>query len=321
MNWRVKALIQSSVALLPKSLSYRAYYSIQRRFGNLAAEPYMAKAATFAHLADLLERQNIRLDGISVFEVGTGRIPAMPLFFWLSGAGEVVTADLNPYLMESLTKEFISLISQSKDQIRETIGPRLHEDRLDALCRLASEPTTTLDDILRLANIKYLAPTDAGATDLPDSSIDLHFSNCVFEHIDEPNIVRILNEGRRIVKPNGTFIHHIDYSDHFSHSDRSISAINFLKYSDWAWHVLAGNRFMYCNRLRHDDFLGLYEKLNHRIVHCEASSPDGLLSTVHQIRPSLFKRFGAKSDEVLATTSAVVISKAEETTVATNTGL
>ena len=50
----------------------------------------------------------------------------------------------------------------------------------------------------------------------------------------------------------------VDYSDHFSHSDQTISSINFLRYSDDEWQRYAGNRYMYMNRLRHDDVLALF---------------------------------------------------------------
>jgi hypothetical protein len=35
MHWKLKARIQNAVSLLPSSLSYSAYYWLQRRFGGL----------------------------------------------------------------------------------------------------------------------------------------------------------------------------------------------------------------------------------------------------------------------------------------------
>jgi hypothetical protein len=65
---------------------------------------------------------------------------------------------------------------------------------------------------------------------------------------------KIINEGNRILSEEGLFVHLIDCSDHFSHNDKSISRINFLQYNVTQWNKLAGNRYVYVNRLRHDDF-------------------------------------------------------------------
>jgi len=77
-----------------------------------------------------------------------------------------------------------------------------------------------------------LSPGDAAETHFPDQCIDYHTSYAVFKHILKIVLKKILEEGNRIIKKHGFFVHNIDYSDHFSHSDKSISAINFLQYSD-----------------------------------------------------------------------------------------
>jgi hypothetical protein len=59
------------------------------------------------------------------------------------------------------------------------------------------------------------------------------------------------------VRAGGLFVHFIDHSDHFSHSDATISPINFLKHCESDWQGYAGNRYMYMNRLRHDDMIEL----------------------------------------------------------------
>ena len=105
-------------------------------------------------------------------------------------------------------------------------------------------------------NIEYIAPGDASKTRLPNACIDFQTSNAVsFEHILRSILVDIVKEGNRILRDCGLCVHRIDYSDHFSHTDKSISSINFLQYSDDEWDRYAGNRYMYMNRLRHDDYI------------------------------------------------------------------
>jgi len=49
-------------------------------------------------------------------------------------------------------------------------------------------------------------------------------------------------------------------SDHFQRQDKSITCINFLRYSEKKWSKIAGNQFVYCNRLRASDYFGLFEE-------------------------------------------------------------
>ena len=65
-----------------------------------------------------------------------------------------------------------------------------------------------------------------------------------------------------MLRHGGCFIHIVDFSDHFSHSDKSISSANFLRYNNEEWNKLAGNQFMYQNRLRIDDYIKLFTDAN-----------------------------------------------------------
>lgn len=69
-----------------------------------------------------------------------------------------------------------------------------------------------------------------------------------------------MKEAKRILKKDGTAIHFIDLSDHFQHQNKSITSINFLRYSEKGWDNIAGNEFAYCNRLRASDYLALFEE-------------------------------------------------------------
>ena len=55
-------------------------------------------------------------------------------------------------------------------------------------------------------------------------------------------------------------INYIDYGDHFSHTDDSISSLNFLQYSTNEWSRYGDSKFIYMNRLRHDDFEDIFNE-------------------------------------------------------------
>jgi SAM-dependent methyltransferase len=309
MHWKMKAMIQNAVGLLPSSASYGTYYWIQRRFGGLKHFDPVSRLESGIDTWKRIGAQGISPAGKVFFEVGTGRVPLAPLAFWLLGAEKTVTIDLNPYLKQELLVDSLGYIEQHQDQIRELFGDLLDQDRLDRLLTCSRDAPFDLNGFLELCRIDYIAPGDATATGLAENSIDFHTSFNVFEHIPPSILEGILREGNRIVKDQGLFVHRIDYSDHFSHSDRSISAINFLQYSDKRWGRYADNRYMYMNRLRHDDFLQMYQSVGHRILEVQPDVSADLRQLLQQATLPLDERFRSKPEEVLATTAAWITSQ------------
>src|SRR5262249_40313996 len=99
------------------------------------------------------------------------------------------------------------------------------------------------------------------------------------------------------------------YSDHFSHSDPSISAVNFLQYSDDEWQRYAGNRFMYMNRLRHDDVLALFEEVGHRMLAVTPAVDARSRQLLDAGAIRLNARFEAKSRELLSIRGSWLVSE------------
>jgi SAM-dependent methyltransferase len=231
-----------------------------------------------------------------------------PLAYWLMGAKGVVTIDLNPYMKAELTKECLHYIADHADEMRTLFGPLLIRKRFDALLYFLRQDDFELRNLLNLCHIVYIAPGDAAKTGLAPGAIDFHTSFNVFEHIPSNVLLAILTEGNRIIRSNGLFVHRVDYSDHFSHSDTRISPINFLQYSDAQWDRYAGNRYMYMNRLRHDDFLALFESARHTILATDATIDTASLQLLREGRLNVDARFGGKTIEVLATTESWIVS-------------
>lgn len=101
-------------------------------------------------------------------------------------------------------------------------------------------------------------------------------------------------------------LHRIDFSDHYSHVNQSISSCNFLKYSDKAHNLIAGNRFNYHNRLRVNDFIEIFESSGYKIIKLEKNIDLAALS----ILDSGFKlnnRFVDYKKEDLATSNAIFL--------------
>ncbi|SMN12505.1 hypothetical protein SPBRAN_1287 [uncultured Candidatus Thioglobus sp.] len=214
-----------------------------------------------------IKEQGIEPSEKVFFEVGTGRVPLVSLAYWLMGADKIISMDLNPSMKEELIIESPDYISQNQEEILSLFGALIIERRFEKLLQLSKSEKFKIIDFFKMCQISYIAPGDASDTQFSDQSIDFHTSYNVFEHIPKSMLKKILKEGNRIIKKDGLFIHIIDYSDHFSHSDKNISAINFLQYSDDDWDKYASNRYMYMNRIRHDDFLALFESSGQSTEH------------------------------------------------------
>jgi hypothetical protein len=165
-----------------------------------------------------------------------------------------------------------------------------------------------LQNLLDIMNVQYLAPADAGnLKQLPLGSIDYHVSNFVFEHIPPKVIARIMLEGKRLMRDNGLFVHLIDLSDHFSHSDKAISAINFLRFSDHTWMHYGGNRYTYHNRLRVNNFLQLFHDVGLQATQVKSIIDHRSLVELRQGFP-LDPQFQQNDDTINATTSVQIVA-------------
>lgn len=309
MNWKLKATIQNAIAFLPSAASYDAYYWVQRHFGGLRQVNPTSRLIAGIETWKRIQRHDHSPSGKVFLEIGTGRIPLVPLAYWLMGAESTISIDLNPYLKEELIAESLRYIPLNEDKILKLFGSLIDRRRFKDLLHFAKSPKLSTNEFLDLCQVNYIAPGDAADTRLPDNSIDFHTSYTVFEHIPPNVLINILKEGNRIIKDTGLFVHNIDYSDHFSHSDKNISAINFLQFDDDEWTRYAGNRYMYMNRLRHDDFISIFESVGHYILEAQ---PDIDLRSEYLLRTKklrLNETFSSKTMEVLATSKAWIMTE------------
>ena len=309
MYWKLKSAIQNTISYLPEDMSYSAYYWIQRQFGGLKKMNPVVRLSAGIETWRQLQQQGINPDNKIFFEVGTGRVPLAPLSYWLMGAKKVITIDLNPYLKQELLHESLIYMSTHIGEMEGIFGANLDQDRFEDLLRFSHKSNFTLIEFFENFDIDYLAPGDASSTSLPDDSIDIHTSYTVFEHIPKDILFNILKEGNRIIKKDGVFIHFIDYCDHFAYSDNQLSKINFLQYSDEQWDKYAGNRYMYMNRLRHDDYLNLYASCGHELKSTSVDKNSASLELLKKGQLKLDKRFENKSHENLSIISSWITSE------------
>lgn len=309
MNWKLKALIQNGVALLPSKLSYSVYYLIQRRLGGLAAADPTDTLCGGVRLLERINKQGRTAHGKSFLEIGTGRRLNLPISLWLCGAEKIFTIDVNPYLTAELVWEDLEYIRKNESRIVALFGDHSrHPLFIRRFKELLSWTSNDLNGFLTLINTAYVVQKDSDELSLPSRIIDFHVSRSVLEHIPPTVMAGILKESKRLLRPDGLLVHSINLTDHFSHSDNSISSVNFLKFSERVWGLIAGNRFMYQNRLRIDDFLGLFSAAGLKVLlHETEIDRKALMALEGGLK--IDKRFRDKTISVNATATAWILAE------------
>lgn len=307
VDWRIKASVPNLIALLPRRIGNPLYYWIQRRFGQLGTVDLKPYVDTALGMERYLQEAGESFQNARVFELGTGHNVLLPFMMWVLGADRIVTVDLNPYLDDDRIQEGIDKIRGNAETIVERLSTVAPEDqvrqRLGALID-ASDPLET-------ARIQYRAPYDASETEYDADSFDVHVSNQVLEHVPPSSIRSIMEEARRLLTPEGSLVHFVGMHDHFATLDSSISRIHFLKYDEWTWNLIAGNRFMYHNRLRTSELLDLVREEDFVSVVENRTIDDRSLRQIEDGFP-LADRFRGLEPEDLAVTQLHFVAKRRE---------
>jgi SAM-dependent methyltransferase len=240
------------------------------------------------------------VQGLNLLEVGTGWMPVLPVCFSLGGASSCTTIDITRHLNAGLTFRMLAALREYLPKIAAASGSSLPE--VQARYRRLSE-SASVEELLKRANIRYLSPGDARTTGLPDDSLDVVFSNNVFEHVPGEVLNGILRESRRILKPGGLSIHSANCADHYAYFDRNITFINYLSYTDREWKFW-NTDLQYQNRLRPQEFVDLAKGAGLDIGLCKMRTRHELMETLASMRIAPeFKKF---SPEQLCSTSILI---------------
>lgn len=252
MKWTTEAFIQRNLARVPGG--EQVYYLGQRTLsqGWLRRFDISGKVRQGLGLLGAFYGAGEALPGRVAVELGTGWAPVVPLLFWLYGQAQCHTLDVSPLLREPLVvkvaQQLLAMLDEPQSLLRQwSLAPVLPERQQQLASLLAQGATGRA--ILQACCVSYHAPVDTGQTSFPAGSMDLVYSNTVLEHVPAAELPRLLAENYRLLRPGGHILHQIDLSDHFAHSDSTISAVNFLQFSQ-AEFARYNSPFLYQNRLR-----------------------------------------------------------------------
>ena len=271
MNWKAKAFLGRALSALPgrSTLYYLAQRHLMRSLPMPEPDFRIRVEAACWHLGNY-ERHGPRPLGDATFlEFGTGWDLVIPLVLASAGVGHQLLLDRDPLARVELVHSSLArLHAMVAAEARRTVCARPDLARLPASGPRRGGLAPWLADL----RIEYRAPADARATGLPDAACDAVTSTATLEHIPKPAIAQIMSEMFRVLRPGGLLSCEIDLSDHFSHSDPSISPWHFLRYSERGWRWLNSD-LLYQNRLRASVHISLVRAAGFEIVQLEPGFP------------------------------------------------
>jgi SAM-dependent methyltransferase len=305
MRWLAKALLQKSLSGLPRS--ERANYVLQRHVSRTLPGSERRLRTKFAraaqHLAAYERFGPDRPVGDALFyELGAGWDLAVPLSLWALGVERQLLVDVRPNVRLPLVNVTIERLDGLANALETKAGRRL---------RAPGRGLNSLGELEGRFGITYLAPRDARRTGLDPGSIDVVSSTSTLEHIPEQDLVPLLTESRRLLKPDGILSAVIDLSDHYARFDDSISSYNFLRFSGRTWS-LVNSSLHHQNRLRRPDYLAACQEAGLEVAWERAWSPRGdALEALRNLEPA--ERFRTYSFDDLAVQTLRLVARPHQT--------
>jgi len=266
VNWKYKALLQHAFSQTP--FGERLNYLFQRHVtkslptSDTIFPNHVALAREHMELvAKYLPRSSAEA---AWYEFGAGWELIGPLLFYCLGVNRQVLVDIRHLLRIELVNHTIATLQR--------LATSLALPRVPLSFIEGHRPSAAVTVLRSRYGIDYRAPCDARATGLPTASIDCITSTNTLEHVPRDDIVAILRECHRILRSDGIMSFRIDYQDHYSYFDRTISRFNFLRYSDRAW-AFFNPGLHYQNRLRHRDHLALVDAAGFEVLEERRADP------------------------------------------------
>jgi len=298
MNWKIKAFVTFLISILP--YESKIYIKVQQKFGRYEYDAIETLSQAMMNIQDIIPANSLKKN---LFELGSGIGLIHPLYFSLF-FDSVTSVDVDEkFDLTLFRKKCIEILDKITD-------PRIK----DLVANISVEKLNNFRDacfdekLLERLGITYISNFRVTDFSLMKARFDVFYSNNTLEHVPLAEIKMILAESKRILNPGAIHIHRIDFSDHFSHIDQSISSCNFLKYSDRLHNLIAGNQFTYHNRLRVNDFIEIFKSSGYKIIKLEKNIDLAALRLLES-GFKLHKRFVRYKKEDLATKNAIFVAQ------------
>ena len=287
-SWQVNALKHTVKAAVPFKHSLR---KLKRRIRPRppSIDENSLYSGGFDHIQALREFGG-DLAVQEILEIGSGWYPVIPLMMHVAGAKLIRLTDVEPLLDRQTLLDAIDFLLDRKSDLATRLG--VESALIEQSLMVAGDGS--LASMLQRLGMTYSAPFHPEQSSL---KVDAIVSHTVLEHIPRDVLASLFHWCRQCLRPSGLASHGIDNSDHRANLDKSLSRLDFLRYSDAAWRLLSIGD--YTNRLRHQDYKDMLEHQGFEICFERAVVDDGSAEEVRHL--PVFGRFNERDASELAT--------------------
>lgn len=303
-KWHLKAFVQKTISFLPGGNGINFLFQKYITKGVFLTDEYFLDRMEHAkeHLDAFKHHSKVELQ--STLELGTGWYPVVPISMFLSGAERVITLDISKLCNKERLTTTLEMFSKYIADRKLENYISIRADRLEILKKIIIEKDKlSFEEMLSKLKIVYLL-MDARKLDFPSGSISLIHSNNTFEHVYTAVLKEILIEFKKLTSKGGIMSHFVDMSDHFAHSDKSITIYNYLQFSEKKWNRI-DNSIQPQNRMRITHYRKIYQELGIPITKEELRP--GNLTELNTIK--VHQEFSHISPEELAVSHCLLISQ------------
>jgi len=234
INWKLKAFIYKIFDLLKLKITY---YFIQKHITKRSLINIEQISKLWLFHSESIKKNNIK----NIIEVGAGK-----------------SLEQNIYI----SYVFNNSIAQTTIDIKKMIDFNLANQASEKISKILNLNNKgrieNFDQLRKLYNINYVVPSSLKNFKDSNKKFDMCISTNTLEHFTISDLNEYLIDLKSVLKTNGLVSSVIDYSDHYSHTDKNITSLNFLRYSNKEWNKY-NNSYLFQNRLRHQDYI---EKFN-----------------------------------------------------------
>lgn len=240
INWKIKSL---GYKFLNFFNLYKTLFFIQKKITKRSNLNYNETVFYWDYHYKYLKENNSR----TLIEFGAGKSLAQNIFLSYK-----FNQNLEQTLIDISKMLDLDLFNEANNQISKLLEVRKMPE------------VKNISDLKKYYNINYLAPMDLEKINKSDLKFDACISSTTLEHLSKKDLEKNLNFLKNIIKKTGIVSALIDYSDHYSHTDKNIGNLNFLKFNEDEW-VKYNTPMLFQNRLRHQDYRKLFKSFGYKL--------------------------------------------------------
>jgi len=257
INWKIKSLFYKLFEVFKLKSSF---YFIQKYITRRSKVNIFAIDKSWKFHLDAINENNLK----NLLELGAGKSLEQNIFL-----SYILNNKLNQTVIDINNMLDLDLFNEANFQISRL----LNKDKITS--------AKNLSDLEKNFNIIYKAPINLGDLIKGKNTFDICINTTALEHFTIDDLNYTFENLNKLIINRGFVSSAIDYSDHYSHTDKNISSLNFLKFSNENWKYY-NNKYLYQNRLRHFDYKKIF--LDHgflikKIIEGPKEYPKGDIST------------------------------------------